>query len=147
MRILVLHGPNLNMLGVRETDIYGTTTLAKINGALKALSAELGVEIAFYQTNSEADLIEQLHNVAEHYEAVVFNPAAYTHYSIALRDAVSMLRLPVVEVHLSNIHARESFRHNSVIAPVVAGQISGFGIDSYLLGLRAAVNLARKVRK
>lgn len=142
MKILVLHGPNLNLLGKRETGIYGTTSLEDMDLQLKRLAGELNVEIECFQTNHEGILIDKLHQCPGEFNAVVFNPGAYTHYSIALRDAVAAIDLPVIEVHLSNIHAREDFRRHSVIAPAAAGQISGLGINSYLLALRAAVTLA-----
>lgn len=141
MKVLVLHGPNLNLLGTRETDVYGRTTLPEVDAALESLGRELGVEVECYQSNHEGELIDKLHKTDA--EAVVLNPGGFTHYSIALRDAVASVKIPVVEVHLSNIYAREEFRHRSVIASVAAGQISGFGMDSYLLGLRAAANLVR----
>lgn len=144
MRILVLHGPNLNLLGTRETDIYGQLTLAEIDRRLQQLADELNIKLACFQSNHEGILIDKLQQAERQFDAVVFNPGAYTHYSIALRDAVAAIKVPVVEVHLSNIQAREEFRHRSVIAPVAAGQISGFGLDSYLLGLRAAVALVNK---
>ncbi|MBE0466910.1 MAG: type II 3-dehydroquinate dehydratase [Candidatus Desulforudis sp.] len=144
MRVLVLHGPNLNMLGTRETGIYGTGTLDEIDAELEKLATELGVEVECFQSNSEAALVDRLQGSRGRVHAIVFNPAAFTHYSIVLRDAVAGLGLPVVEVHLTNVHAREDFRRQSVVAPVAAGQISGFGSDSYLLGLRAAVALASR---
>ncbi len=144
MLVYVLHGPNLNLLGSREPEVYGRLALDEINRALTALAKELGVEVLCFQSNSEGELIDKLHEAGREAAAVVFNPAAFTHYSYALRDAVAAIGIPVVEVHISNVYAREEFRRQSVIAPSAAGQISGFGVDSYLLGLRAAVNLAVK---
>lgn len=142
MKILVLSGPNLNLLGKRQPEQYGSTTLQEIYGRITALAEEAGVSVDFFQSNHEGELIEKIHNAEGNYSAVVFNPGAYTHYSIALRDAVASVDVPVVEIHLSNIHAREEFRTRSVIAPVAAGQISGLGVDSYLLGVRAAIGIA-----
>ena len=143
MKILVLHGPNLNLLGRREPSVYGVLTLEQINRRLGDLAAELGVAVDCRQSNSEGQLIDLLQGAARETNAVVFNPGAYTHYSYALRDAVAALEIPVIEVHLTNIHAREVFRRHSVIAPVASGQISGLGLTGYLLALRAAVALAR----
>ena len=140
MKILVIHGPNLNLLGKREADIYGTNTLDDINTMLKQLAKELKVELDIKQSNHEGEIVDIIQN-SKNYDALVINPAAYTHTSIAIRDAIAAVEIPAVEVHLSNIHKREEFRQKSLIAPVAYGQISGFGYESYLLGLRAAVSI------
>ncbi len=140
MKILVLHGPNLNLLGTREPAIYGKLSFNDINNAISKLASELGIEVTISQSNSEGALIDMIHAAIGSYDGILINPAAFTHTSIAIRDALSAAHLPVVEVHLSNIHSREEFRAKSYIAPVAVGQISGFGPDSYLLGLRAIFN-------
>ena len=137
LNVLVLHGPNLNLLGTREPDVYGTDTLADIDSQLTALAEELKITIRIKQSNSEEALIESLHSSREWANGVLFNPGAFTHTSVALRDAIAAIDIPVVEVHLSNIHARESFRRDSLLAPVCIGSISGFGTNSYMLGLQA----------
>lgn len=141
MKILFLNGPNLNLLGRREPQVYGRTTLDEIEAAVRDRAGKAGVEIEFHQTNSEAQLIDWVQRAPGQADAIVLNAAAFTHTSIALRDAISAAGVPTIEIHLSNIHAREEFRHRSVIAAVCRGQISGFGMQSYLLGLEAAVNL------
>ena len=143
-KILVIHGPNLNLLGKRETDIYGEVTLEEINKKLMELAGELGVLVDVYQSNSEGELVTEIQNSMGNYDALVINPGAYTHTSIALRDAVAGVGISTVEVHLSNIYQREDFRKKSMLADVVVGQITGFGIDSYMLGLRAAANIIRE---
>jgi 3-dehydroquinate dehydratase-2 len=140
-KILMLHGINHNMFGKRDPKQYGTITLAEIDAKLVALGKELGAEVVSYQTNHEGAMCERVHQAyAEKMDAVVINAGAWTHYSYGLRDALAILTVPIVEVHMSNIHAREAFRHHSVFAEIALGQICGFGLDSYLLGLRAAVS-------
>ncbi len=140
MKILIIHGPNLNLLGSRETDVYGAKTLNEINESLLKLAKELGVELVMKQSNHEGEIVDAIQR-SNDCSALVINPAAYTHTSVAIRDAIAAVNIPAVEVHLSNIHKREEFRQKSLIAPVAAGQISGFGLESYLLGLRAAVSI------
>ena len=143
MKILIIHGPNLNMLGKREPDIYGTFTLDEINGRLSALAAELGVDVSFYQSNHEGELVQKIQDAMGVYQAIVINPGAYTHTSVALRDAIVSTGIPVVETHISNIYRREEFRKHSYISGVAIGQITGFGADSYLLALRAAAGFGK----
>ena len=142
-RILVIHGPNLNMLGKREVGVYGNMTLEEVNDTIRTLAKGLDVDITIFQSNSEGALIDKIHEASGGYDAIVFNPGGYTHTSVALRDAVVASDVPVIEVHISDIYRREGFRHHSYISEVAAGQIAGFGVNSYLLGLRAAVEIAR----
>lgn len=142
-RVLVLHGPNLNTLGEREPEIYGRVTLPQIDTELTRLGGELGLEVHTFQSNSEGALVDRIQAARGQYHALLINPAAYTHTSVAIRDAISMLGIPVVEVHLSNVYRREPFRHHSTIADVVEGRVMGFGADSYYLALRAAAALVR----
>ncbi len=143
-QILLMHGPNLNMLGVREPQVYGVMTLAEINRRVEVAAAERGVALQTFQSNSEGALIDRLQQAQGQVDGVIFNPGAYTHTSVALRDAIAGTGLKVVEVHLSNIHAREEFRHKSLLAPVCVGQICGFGWRSYLLGLEAILGEIEK---
>ena len=141
MNILVLNGINLNMFGKRDPAQYGTTTLAEIDASLVSLGQELGAAVECFQTNHEGGMCERIHRAhAENVDAVLINAGAWTHYSYGIRDALAILKCPIFEVHMSNIHAREAFRHHSVIAEIAKGQIAGFGADSYLLALRAAVS-------
>ena len=139
MNILVLHGPNLNLLGSRENEVYGSVTLDAINRELEALAKAEGVKLAIHQSNAEGDLVDWIQKAAGAFDALLINPGAFTHTSIALRDAIAGVGIPAIEVHLSNIYRREAFRQHSYIAGVSVGQISGFGADSYVLALRAAV--------
>lgn len=144
MRILVLHGPNLNLLGTREVSIYGDQTLADIDAHLAKVARELGAEVECFQSNHEGALIDAIHAARGKTDGLLLNPGALTHTSIALRDAIAGVQIPAVEVHLSNIHAREPFRHTSYLAPMCVGQISGFGARSYELALRGLVELLRE---
>lgn len=139
MKILIIHGPNLNMLGKREPDIYGSTTLEEIDGALVTKAKELGVEVTFFQSNSEGEIVSTIQDAMSKFDGVVINPGAYTHTSVAIRDAILSSGLPVVEVHISNVYKREDFRQKSFVSGVALGVISGFGINSYFLGLSGLV--------
>lgn len=142
--IFVIHGPNLNLLGTREPEIYGSMTMQDINDDLQKQADEAGVHIDFFQSNHEGEIIDKLHEARGRYDYIILNAGAYTHYSIAIRDALAAIEIPTIEVHISNIHQREEFRHHSVIAPVVVGQICGFGLDSYKAALYVAI---RKLQK
>lgn len=141
MKLLFLNGPNLNLLGQREPDIYGSDTLADVEVKVRERATALGAEVDFRQSNIEGELVTWIQKAKGKFDVIVLNAAAYTHSSIALRDAISAVGVPTIEIHLSNIHAREEFRHKSVIAPVCCGQICGFGLNSYVLGVEAAVNI------
>lgn len=144
-KILVIHGPNLNLLGEREKDIYGQTTLADINALLEKEAVDLKLKLHFVQSNHEGDIVDVIGKAKKDgFEAILINPAAYTHTSVAIHDAVRAVQIPTVEVHLSNIYSREDFRHKSLVAPVAVGQISGFGVNSYILGLHAIAKLLKK---
>lgn len=140
-KILVLHGPNLNLLGKREPEIYGSTTLEDINTMLKERAKGLGLELTVIQTNHEGVMIDAIQQAQGQYACIIINPAAFTHYSIGVRDALAAVSVPAIEVHLSNIYRREEFRHHSVVSPIAVGQIAGFGANSYLLALEAAAGL------
>jgi 3-dehydroquinate dehydratase II len=139
LHLLVLNGPNLNLLGTREPQVYGSVTLANINHSLEVEAQKLQINLSCLQSNFEGELVEAIHSARESFQGIIINAGAYTHTSIAIRDALSAVQIPTVEVHLSNIYQREKFRHHSYIAPVVIGQISGFGADSYFFGLQALV--------
>ena len=140
MKILIINGVNINMLGLRETEKYGTMTLKDLEKELYAFSFELGIDIETFQSNFEGEIVEKIHQTKDNFDGIVINAGAYTHTSIAIRDAISAVNIPTVEVHMTNIYKREEFRHHSYIAPVCIGQISGFGINSYKLGLKAVVD-------
>ncbi len=147
MKILMLHGINHNMFGKRDPKQYGTITLDEINASLGALGKELGADLAYFQTNGEGEMCERIHQgYKDDVDAVLINAGAWTHYSYGIRDALAILTCPIVELHMSNIHAREPFRHVSVFAEIVRGQICGFGVDSYLLALRAAVSAVKAAK-
>lgn len=146
IRILVVHGPNLNLLGTREPEIYGRTTLAELDAELHRRAESAGAQVESVQSNSEGEIVTRIQDAATRYDAILINPAAYTHTSIAIRDAIDAVGLPTIEVHLSNIHARESFRHTSLIAPRCVGQICGFGAQSYYMGLDAALAHVKGLR-
>ena len=141
MKILVLHGPNLNLLGTREPKTYGLTTLAEIDDRIRTWALRMGVQVECMQSNLEGELVTWIQQAVGKHDFIILNAAAYTHTSVAIRDAIAAVNIPTVEVHISNIHAREDFRHNSLIAPVCRGVIAGFGANSYILAMEAAVNL------
>lgn len=143
-KILIIHGPNLNLLGERETEIYGKITLESINSEIINEAKKLNVDVEFVQNNVEGEIVNNIHSAKEKFCALIINPGGYTHYSVAIRDAIAAVKIPTIEVHLSNISSREEFRQKSVIAPVCVGQISGFGKESYLLGLHAAALICSK---
>lgn len=144
MNVLFINGPNLNLLGKREPGVYGNLTLDDIEKSVRDKAAELNVQVEFKQSNSEGEIVTWIQQAVGKYDAIVLNAGAYTHTSIAIRDAIAAVKIPTIEIHISNIHAREEFRHHSMIAPVCVGQISGFGAYSYILGLMAAVNVKVK---
>lgn len=144
MNIMVIHGPNLNLLGTRKPEIYGTDTLDEINSQILCYTNDNNIKVKFFQSNNEGEIVDLLHSTRNNFQGVVINPAAYTHYSYAIADAIEAIDVPVVEVHLSNIHGREEFRKKSVIAPYAIGQISGFGPYGYILAVEALLNARRK---
>jgi len=143
-KILVIHGPNLNLLGAREVDVYGSVTISDINADLEKAAKSKSVSLEILQSNHEGEIVDVIGKAKGKFDAILINPAAYTHTSIAIRDAISAVSIPTVEVHLSNIYSREEFRHTSLVAPVAKGQVSGFGKMSYILGLDAAISLLGK---
>lgn len=143
-RILVIHGPNLNMLGRREPSWYGTATLDDINTQIKQTAQDCGMAVEAFQSNHEGELVEKIHEAMDRYDAVIINPAAYTHTSVAIRDALAMLDIPIIEVHLSNIYRREPFRHKSWIADVVTARVAGFGKEGYIMAVQAVANMVRR---
>ena len=143
-KILVLNGPNLNLTGLREPTHYGSATLDEINSALSEAAASLGIDTVFFQSNHEGDIIDYIHSAIDNFDGIILNAGAFTHYSYAIRDAIAAVKVPTVEVHMSNVHAREEFRHTSVIAPVCIGSIAGFGSFSYHLGLAALFERFKK---
>jgi 3-dehydroquinate dehydratase-2 len=147
IKILVIHGPNLNLLGKREPHIYGKITLLKINSALRKLANKKGVYLKIIQSNHEGKIVDIIQKAQNKFSGILINPAGYTHTSVAIRDAIASVNLPTIEVHLSNIYSREEFRHHSLISPVCKGQICGFGMNSYLLGLLALIDILSKIDK
>ena len=145
MKILVMNGPNLNLLGEREPSVYGDNSLSAINNRLKECAEKNGAEIDFFQSNHEGALIDALHDARKKYNCVIFNAGAYTHYSYAIRDAIAAIKIPVIEVHMSNVHAREEFRHTSVTVPVCNGQVVGLGLKGYLYAMEAVLDISRNL--
>lgn len=141
MKILIINGPNMNMVGIREPEKYGTETLDVINSKIKAFCDGEGIDVEFYQSNHEGDIVDKLHSARGNFDGIILNAAAYTHYSYAIRDAIPITEIPVIEVHMTNVHAREEFRHNSVISAVCKGVICGFGADSYILAVKGLTSL------
>jgi 3-dehydroquinate dehydratase II len=146
-KIVVIHGPNLNLLGLREPEVYGALNLEQINQRIDEAAKKEDLEVRISQSNSEGEIIDLIHGALSWADAIVINPGAYTHTSVAIRDAIAAVRLPTVEVHLSNVHRREEFRHHSYVSPVVVGQVVGFGVNSYLLGLLAAKRTVEEMRR